>query len=173
MRLHMCSTYLLNSGNCRYRAGGEEGERLFSAPDLQRSLGNGNRGQAQDAMRKYLAPVRAVQLVARMARLLLLGSAETGADEAALDLMRQKETGGADYAPPPPMPRGGGGSGVFGAASNAEVYGESRGSRRRWSESLRCERAVGICEASTLSTYETQRRTGDFGARAAMPSATV
>lgn len=93
---------------CRYRAGGD-GEKLvlFSAPDLQSSLGTTtSHGQAHDAMRKRLAPVRALQLAAKTARLLLAGSVEAG-EEAALDLVREKEAAGGDYKAPPP--RGGGG----------------------------------------------------------------
>lgn len=96
----------------RYRAGNVDGvgEELFSAPALQASLGAARRHQTQEALRKRLAPVKAVQLACRVAQLVLAGAAD-GGEGAALDLTGQvPET---DYAMPPPPPRPQGGSRAY------------------------------------------------------------
>ena len=92
----------------RYRAGssvdGAIGEELFSAPAIQSSLGTSMRHQTQEALRKRLAPVKAVQLACRLARVVLAGAADAAGDEAVLDLVSKKEQT-KDYTMPPAPPQ--------------------------------------------------------------------
>ena len=95
----------------RYRSGLEAGEaagkELFSAPALQRSLGTARRHQTQEALRKRLAPVKAIQLACRLAKLVLAGATDASVDEATLDLARPEPV--KDYTVPPAQPPPSGG----------------------------------------------------------------
>lgn len=123
----------------RYRpsstGGDAEGEELFSAPALQASLGGaGRQPQTHEALRKRLAPVKAVQLACRFARLVLVGTVDAGGDEAALDLAREKEAT-ADYKAPPPPPPPAGGARAYSAPPPSPRFmvrsGPGGGSRNR------------------------------------------
>ena len=86
------------------------GEELFSAPALQSSMGTSGQHQTQEALRNRLAPVKAIQLACRLAKLVLVGVVDASGDEAAaLDLARTEQA--KDYTmppvPPPPPPSGG------------------------------------------------------------------